>query len=175
VLRPQMCVGPERRGELELLCRRVADGRSLPLIGPGLNRWQLVDVQDVCNAVLLCLTADRARANDTFNIGAERFGTVREDLQKLLDHAGRGGRLVSLRTRASVLCLRGLEALRLSPLDRWTYETATRDFFVSIRRAVERLGFRPCFSNYEGLLRNYAWYLTYRREMEKHAPRIGQS
>ena len=56
--------------------------------------------------------------------------------------------------------LRVLEALKLSPLYKWVYETACEDSFVSIEKAERVLGFRPKYSNQDALVRNYEWYLA---------------
>jgi hypothetical protein len=37
--------------------------------------------------------------DDTFNVGAEQFGTPRSDFQAVLDEAGHGKRIVSLPER----------------------------------------------------------------------------
>ena len=55
--------------------------------------------------------------------------------------------------------LRVLEAMKLSPLYKWVYETASKDSFVSIEKAERELGFAPRFSNKDALVRNYHWYL----------------
>ncbi len=56
--------------------------------------------------------------------------------------------------------LRVLEALKLSPLYKWVYETASKDSFVSIEKAEAVLGYDPRYSNRDALLRNYRWYLA---------------
>jgi dTDP-D-glucose 4,6-dehydratase len=56
--------------------------------------------------------------------------------------------------------LRVLEALHLSPLYKWVYETAAKDSFVSIEKAKGHLGFAPKYSNKDALIRNYQWYLA---------------
>ena len=61
-------------------------------------------------------------------------------------------------------CCALLEALQLSPLYRWIYETAGQDSEVSIERLQARLGFTPRYSNREALLRNYDWYVAHRAE-----------
>ena len=58
--------------------------------------------------------------------------------------------------------LRALEALQLSPLYHWVYETAANDSFVSIEKAERVLGFAPKYSNKDALIRNYQWYLDNR-------------
>ena len=58
-----------------------------------------------------------------------------------------------------MLALRVLERLHLSPLYQWTYETVSKESFVSIEKAECVLGFKPQYSNKDALLRNYRWYL----------------
>ena len=51
----------------------------------------------------------RERANDTFNIGAAEFTTLREDFQAVLDAAGHGRRIRSLPVAPAIWALRVLE------------------------------------------------------------------
>ncbi len=164
ILRPKSFVGPERLGAFELLYSWACAGHSFPVLGPGNNRYQLLDVEDLCEAIELCARAPRERTDDTFNVGAERFGTMRENFQAVLDRAGHGRRVVSLPVKPAILLLRLFEHLHLSPLYRWIYETAAQDSFVSVERISSRLGFRPRFSNAEALIRNYDWYVAHREE-----------
>ncbi|MCX7681094.1 MAG: NAD(P)-dependent oxidoreductase [Anaerolineae bacterium] len=165
ILRPKSFVGPERLGVFALLYEWARDGKNFPILGKGDNRYQLLDVEDLCQAIWLCATLPRETVNDTFNIGAKEFGTLRSDFQAVLDYAGHGRRVISIPERPAILVLRMLERLGLSPLYEWIYETVGKDSYVSIARAEERLGFKPRYSNREALLRNYRWYL-------EHADRI---
>jgi len=45
------------------------------MIGTGNNRYQLLDVEDLCEAIRLCLTLPEERVDDTFNIGAAEFAS----------------------------------------------------------------------------------------------------
>lgn len=162
VLRPKSFIGPERLGVFSLLFDWAADGKGFPVLGRGDNRYQLLDVRDLCDAVLLCLEGDRSAVSDVFNIGAREFSTIRDDFQAVLDEAGFGRRIVSLPERPARAALRALEALRLSPVYRWVYDTAGKESVVSIEKAARVLGFRPRFSNREALLANFRWYLANR-------------
>jgi len=164
ILRPKSFVGPERLGAFELLYNWAYAGRNFPVLGSGDNRYQLLDVEDLCEAIVLCATAPRERADDTFNVGAAEFGTMRENFQAVLDRAGHGARVVSLPAKPAILVLRLLAALRMSPLYRWIYETAAQESFVSIDKIAAQLGFRPRFSNRDALIRNYDWYVAHRSE-----------
>ena len=164
ILRPKTFVGPERLGAFELLYDWACSGKNFPVLGSGNNRYQLLDVEDLCRAIELCATAEAERAHDTFNVGAKEFGSLRESFQAVLDHAGYGRRVVSLPRGPAVAVLRGLEALHLSPLYRWIYETAAEESFVSIERIEQRLGWVPRYSNRQALIRNYDWYVAHREE-----------
>jgi len=159
ILRPKSFVGPERLGVFALLYDWAKDGHHFPMIGSGNNRYQLLDVEDLCAAIWLCLTGPVESVNDTFNIGAREFATMREDYQAVLDAAGRGRRIIGFPAWPVIQALRLLELLKLSPLYKWVYETACEDSFVSIEKAERQLGFDPHYSNRDALLRNYDWYL----------------
>lgn len=160
VVRPKSFIGPERLGVFALFFDWAKDGHGFPMLGNGKNRYQLLDVDDLCDAIVLCLTLDRARVNDVFNIGASDFSTMREDFQAVLDEAGFGARIRTLPAAPAIWTLRALEKLHLSPLYKWVYETASTDSFVSIEKAERVLGYRPKYSNKDALVRNYRWYLA---------------
>jgi len=162
ILRPKSFVGPERLGVFALLYDWALDGRNFPLIGSGRNRYQLLDVEDLCRAIYLCLTLPAERVNDTFNIGAAEFATMGEEYQAVLDRAGFGKRVVPFPAAPAIWALRILERLGISPLYTWVYETASKDSFVSIEKARAKLGWEPAYSNTEALLRNFAWYVEHR-------------
>jgi len=152
ILRPKSFIGPERLGVFDLLFDWAQDAKGFPMI------YQLLDVEDLCQAIYLTATLDEKIANDTFNIGAKEFTTMREDYQAVLDYAGFGKKIVGLPEKPIIYTLKFLEALKLSPLYKWVYETASKDSFVSIEKAEKLLGYKPKFSNKDALLRNYKWY-----------------
>lgn len=162
VVRPKSFVGPERLGAFELLYSFASGGHNFPVLGSGNNLYQLLDVEDLSQAVLLCANGEADAVNDTFNIGAEKFGSLRQSFQAVLDRAGFGKRVIGVPAMPAIWTLRALEAVNLSPLYKWIYETASKDSYVSIERAKERLGYQPVYSNEQALIRNYEWYLENR-------------
>ncbi|MBI5022662.1 MAG: NAD(P)-dependent oxidoreductase [Candidatus Magasanikbacteria bacterium] len=159
ILRPKSFIGPERLGVFALFYDWAMTGHGFPMLGNGKNRYQLLDVEDLCEAIYLCISLEKIKVNDTFNIGAADFTTMREDYQAVLDAAGFGKKIISLPASPAIWTLRILEKLRLSSLYKWVYETASKDSFVSIDKAKKILGFNPKYSNQQALLRNYKWYL----------------
>ncbi len=159
VLRPKTFIGTGRLGVFQILYDWVEDGKRIPAIGNGHNRYQLLEVQDLVDAAVLGLTVPAEAANSEFNIGAERFGTVREDMGGLCEHAGNGARVIGTPAWLVKPFLAVAEALKISPLYKWVYGTADKDSFVSIDRAKEVLGWQPKYSNREALIHAYDWYL----------------
>jgi len=162
ILRPKSFIGPERLGAFALFYDWASTGHGFPMIGSGNNRYQFLDVYDLCEAIYLCATLPPEKVNDTFNIGAEEFTTMKEDYQAVLDYAGFGKKIKGFPATPVIWALRFLEALHLSPLYKWVYETAAKDSFVSIEKAKNILGFKPRYSNKDALIRNYKWYLENR-------------
>lgn len=158
IIRPKSFVGPERLGVFALLYDWAITGHNFPMIGSGNNRYQLLDVEDLCDAIWSCMTLPEEIVNDTFNVGAKDFETMKQDYQAVLDAAGHGKRIIGFPSRPVIWALRFLEFLHLSPLYKWVYETACEDSFVSIEKAEQKLGFKPKYSNKQALLRNFEWY-----------------
>lgn len=169
VIRPKSFIGPERLGVFALFYDWAKDGKHFPILGSGQNRYQLLDVEDLCAAIYLTATLPCTRANDTFNIGATDFTTMKEDYQAVLDYAGYGKRIIPLPAGPAIWTLRLLERLGLSPLYKWVYETAATDSFVSVNKAQKMLGWSPQYSNKEALTRNYIWYLDNLASFEGHS------
>jgi nucleoside-diphosphate-sugar epimerase len=166
IIRPKSFVGPERLGVFALLYDWAFTGHDFPMIGSGNNRYQLLDVEDLCEVIYLTLTLPENQVNDTFNIGAREFTTMKEDYQAVLDYAGHGKKVVGFPAAPAIWGLRVLDRLGLSPLYKWVYETASKDSFVSIEKAERELDFDPKYSNKDALLRNFRWYIENRAQFE---------
>ena len=160
ILRPKTFVGPERLGVFEILFDWIREGRRIPILGDGSNRYQLLAVEDLVDATVSAASAEVA--GETFNIGATEFGTVRSDLEGLIAHAGSGSRLRPVPAKPAELALRTLELARLSPLAEWHYRTAHRDSYVDVSKAQKLLGYAPRLSNEQALCETYDWYLANR-------------
>ncbi len=160
IIRPKTFIGAERLGVFEILFDWIREGRRIYVLGSGENRYQLLAVEDLVDAIERAGRADVA--GETLNVGATRFGTVRGDLQALIDHAGSQSRITPVPARPVEVILRALELARVSPLAEWHYKTAHRDSFVDVSKAERLLGWAPRLSNAEALIETYDWYLVNR-------------
>ncbi len=159
ILRPKSFVGPERLGVFAIFYEWASQGKNFPMIGNGKNQYQLLDVEDLCSVILSCITLPVEKTNTTFNIGASEYTTMKQDYQAVLDKAGFGKKIVTFPAKPVILILKILEFLKLSPLYPWIYETASKDSFVSIDKAIQQLNYSPIYSNQLAMIRNYEWYL----------------
>lgn len=159
VLRPKSFIGRGRLGVFQILYDWVESGKKIPVIGNGRNPYQLLEVEDLVNAIYICLDASAEKVNDNFNIGATEYTTVNGDVGALCEHAGNGARVMHTPAGLVILILSILEFLKLSPLYKWIYGTAARESFVSVDKFRETTGWEPEYSNAQALIRSYDWYL----------------
>lgn len=198
IIRPKTFIGPHRLGVFEILFDWVKDGKKIPVIGSGKNHYQLLDVEDLVEVIYLFLIKSQPgqgltykKFNNVFNVGAEKFGKVREDLEKLFEYAYQQHiKNLPTRMRTQKIKLKNLkkstiiptpafvvkkllwffEKLKLSPLYQWIYDTADHDSYVSIDRIVKTLSWHPKYSNSDALIRAYQWYLDNYQEIKSQPP-----
>lgn len=159
IVRPRTLVGVERLGIFQILYEWIREGRRVYVIGDGHQRFQLLHVDDAVECLIRLADARRA---GTFNVGASRFGTLREDLGALIQHAGTAARVVGLPASLAIGALGLLDRLRLSPLAPWHYLTYHKPFFFDLSKLEAELGWTPPHGNQEALRESYDWYMANR-------------
>lgn len=166
IIRPKTFVGTGRLGVFEILFDWIHDGKKIPVVGSGNNLYELLDVDDLVEAVWLVVQKNTSNLNGAFNIGAEEYKTVKEDLTALFKAAGSGSKIFPTPAWPIKKSLYVFEKLGLSPLYQWVYETADKDSFVSIDKLKKALGWKPKYSNSEALIKAYKWYLKHYKEVK---------
>ncbi len=165
ILRPRTFLGPQRLGTFAMLFEWALEGRNFPMLGSGTNRYQFLDVYDLCEAISLALIKPKKLVSDTFNIGAKSFGSMTETYQAVLDAAGFNKKIICLPAKPILVVLDFLSMLRLSPLYKRLYQKLNRDYFASIEKAEQVLGFTPKYSNTETLVRCFNWYREHKNTL----------
>lgn len=167
VIRPKTFLGPHRLGVFEILFDWIKDGKKIPVVGSGNNRYQLLDVEDLVTATYLMATQKNAKQlNDVFNIGAEQFISIKKDMQGLFDYAGSGSKILPTPAWPIKKALWVFEKLKVSPLYQWVYDTMDKDSFVSIDKLTKALKWHPQYSNSQALIKAYQWYLDNYKEIK---------
>jgi nucleoside-diphosphate-sugar epimerase len=160
ILRCTDIIGPGRAGILGQLFDRAARGQHFPMLGSGRQACQVLDVEDVCDAIYLCLVMRAGLVNDTFNLGAADYTAVRDSFQAVLDSAGFGKRVIGLPEVPAAAVLALLESLGLGTSCPWSRVTVGAENSLSVRHIQNKLAFRPRFSARAALVRHYSNYLT---------------
>ena len=160
IVRPRTVLGHGRLGVMALLFEFVADGAPVFVLGGGNNRYQLVHAADLADA---CLRAGDRAAPSVYNIGAREFGTMRETLQALVDHARTGSRLRSLPVAPARLAMRSLAALGLVPFAPYHWLLYSESLYFDSTLARTDLGWEPQHSNASMVIESYEWFLAHRR------------
>ncbi|MBI2028062.1 MAG: NAD(P)-dependent oxidoreductase [Candidatus Levybacteria bacterium] len=159
IIRPKTFVGTGRLGVFEILFDWIHDGKKIPVLGNGGNRYQLLDVDDLVEAIYLFSLNNKNSYNGAFNIGAEKFETVKADLEELFRFAKSGSGIFPTPAFIVKKALWFFEKIGVSPLYQWVYDTADKDSFVSIEKIKKTLNWKPRYSNTEALIKSYSWYL----------------
>lgn len=167
IVRAGTFLGTGRLGVFQILYDWVLRGKRIPIIGDGTNRYQLLEVSDLVEAIDRLSTAPSEVVNDTFNVGAQEFQTVAEDVGALCAAAGSGARVLPTPAWAVKSALTVFEALGLSPLHQWMYRGADRDYIVSTERLEARLGWHSRVSNAQALIHSYQWYVQHHHELTR--------
>jgi nucleoside-diphosphate-sugar epimerase len=160
VARPATFLGPGRVGAFALLFEAVRSGAVVPLLGPGTNRYSLLHVADLADGLARLALGD---TRGVVHFGGTEVPTAREQLQRLIDHARSGSRLMVVPRRIGLTAARTLELAGLPPLSDWHHATArSEDRLVDISVARRELDWEPRYTTTEALFDAYDWYSSSR-------------
>jgi nucleoside-diphosphate-sugar epimerase len=167
IIRPRTILGHGRLGIMAVLFEFIADGAPVFVLDGGTNRYQFVHASDLADA---CLRAAAREGPAVYNIGATEFGTMRETLQAVVDHAGTGSRVRSLPIGPARVGMRALAGLGVAPFAPYHWLLYGESLWFDVTRARTELGWEPEHSNASMLIESYEWFLAHRDELE-HADR----
>lgn len=169
IIRPRTTLGPGRLGIFGILFDWIRDGANVYIIGDGKNLFQFVHVEDLAEASIQSCLKEIPGA---FNIGTDRFGTLREDLEFLCQHARTGSQVKNLPVGLASAGLHLLDITGLSPLGPWHYLSYHKPFYFDSEPAYQALGFRPRHDNRTMLTASYDWFI---KNQNTQASAQGQS
>jgi nucleoside-diphosphate-sugar epimerase len=168
IVRPRTILGHGRLGIMQILFEWIRNGAAVPVLGRGDNLYQFVHADDLADA---CIRAAARPGAAVYNIGAEKFGTMRETLAGLIAHAGTKSRVVSVPFRPAVTLMDATSRLGLSPLAAYHSLMYGRSLYFDIAKAKRELGWAPSWGNVEMFCDSYDWYVAHREAVlaRRHA------
>ena len=159
IIRPRTILGHGRLGIIAVLFEFVAEGAPLYVLGSGDNRYQFVHANDLADAVLRAADHEKPA---TYNIGATDFGTMRETLQSVADHAGTGSQIRSLPAGLARTGMSALAQVGLAPFAPYHWLLYAESLWFDTTRAQTDLGWAPRHSNASAICESYDWFLANR-------------
>ena len=156
-------MGAGRIGIFGLLFEFILKNRTVFLIGNGANKFQFTDVGDMTDACVKAM-AYNGIASETFNIGAENMGTVKEDLLDLIRHAGSKSKLLSIPAGVARFALKTTAQMGIAPLMDEQFMIADKDFALDVSKAKSKLLWQPKSSNFDTLAAAFDWYALHRQQ-----------
>ncbi len=154
VIRPRTILGEGRLGIFQILFEWIQEGKNVYVIGSGDVQFQFVHAHDLMDAYLLALDLGQP---GIYNVGTNRFGTLREGLEHLIHYAGTSSQVKSLPTGLTIGTLQLLDWVGLSPLAPWHYLTYHKEFYFDVEPLL-KLGWKPKYSNDEMFQESYDWF-----------------
>jgi nucleoside-diphosphate-sugar epimerase len=156
-IRPRTIVGTGRLGIFEILFDWIKDGANIYIIGPGTYPFQFVHADDVSEVSIQSALQEKP---GLFNVGASKFGSLRDDLGGLIRHAKTKSKIKSIPVWLAIGTLMALDKLRLSPLGPWHYLTYHKPFYFDINPTMNALGWSPRYDNIAILTGAYDSFLS---------------
>jgi len=160
-IRPRTILGPGRLGIFGILFDWIREGRNVYTLGDGNVRFQFVHADDLIDAYMLALDQKRT---GTYNVGTDRFGTMREALEGVIRHAGSRSKVVGIPEPLAINALRVADWLKLSPLGPYHYHAYGSEYFFDVSPLLA-MGWKAKFSNDEMFRDTYDWFTAHRDEI----------
>ena len=155
IFRCPVIAGTGRLGLQAILYEFISENRNVYVLGNGSNKYQFVDVMDVCAALE---KSSHIHGFDIYNIGADEILTLREIYQRVIDFAKSSSKIVSLPKAPALMLLSILDKLNISPLGVYQYTMIGRSLYADTKKIKEKLSWKPKKTNADTFIDNYKWY-----------------
>ena len=151
-----------RLGLLGILFEFIDEGRKLPMVGNGKNRYQFIYAKDLAKA---CKLALKANYSEVFNIGSDDVKSFNEVYQYVIDNSSSKSKLLHFPKLPMILAMKICFWLGISPLGPYQYKMIASSFIFDTQKIKQKLGFVPTLKNEEMLLRAYDFYHKNKKEI----------
>ena len=155
VLRSPTIVGSGRLGLLGILFEFIREGRNVPVVGSGANRYQFIYAPDLADA---CVRAALCPGREVFNVGSDDVKPLRDVYEEVIKRAGTGAGVVSLPRTPMLALMRLANTMKLSPLGPYHYRMIAEDFEFDTSKVKSALGWAPTLTNEAMLREAYEYY-----------------
>ena len=164
IVRPRTILGHGRLGIFGILFEWIADGKDPIVLGDGTNRYQFVHSDDLAE---VCVLAAEREGPGVFNVGTDRFGTMRETLEALCPHAGTDATVRALPAGPASLAMRLTAGLGGTPFAPYHWMMYAKSMCFDHEHLHDELGWAPTWSTDEMFAQSYDWFLANRASTDE--------
>lgn len=168
IFRCPVVSGIGRLGLQAILFEFISENKNIYVLGKGDNKYQFIDVEDLCNALL---KASEMKGFEIYNIGADEIKTLKQIYQAVIKHARSKSNIVSIPKSGAISILSLFDKLHLSPLGVYQYTMISRSLYQDTTKIQKKLAWRPTKTNTDLFVENYNWYINNKQFFKK----VGES
>jgi nucleoside-diphosphate-sugar epimerase len=166
IIRCPTIMAAGRLGLLTILFDFVLEGRRLYLVGDGSNRYSFIAAQDLANA---CLLSAQSPCSGIYHVSSDNVPTMYELYSDLVHFAGKTPRILCIPKGPTMLALKLLNALSLSPLGPYHYRMLAANFVFDTTKIKNDMGWCPTRTNNEILREAYQYYVDHLSQINSSA------
>lgn len=165
IFRPRLISGPGRLGVFTKLFSLISKSKTIPLIGNGLNCYQMVSVDDCVSAILLSL--EKNICNDTFNLASNEKILVIDLIKNLIIFSKSNSKILPINSLLVKAGLHLTDLFGLTLLYKEQYSIADKDIFLDISKAKKILNWKPKFDDQQMIELSYEYWLNIKKNNYK--------
>ena len=156
IIRPRTIIGGNRFGIFSILFDWISNDYKVPVINNGENLYQFVDIDDLVEAIYLSV---HYQSSDDFNIGADKYFTIRELLQSLINTNNSKSIIKDISNSMIFKIGDILQKKNLIPLQDYHFKAYGHSIYFDNTKAKEKLSWYPKKDNLQSLQESYQMYL----------------
>lgn len=161
IFRPRLITGAGRLGVLGKLFRLIALNLPVPMIGNGMNHYQMVSVEDCVSAAMLAWQKDFPR--ETYNLGSFQPPTTKELLQAVIKHGCSKSFVVPVPSGLIKPVLFGLDKFGLTLLYPEQFAIADQNILLDCNKTIQELGWAPSCSDIDAMCAAYDNFMNIKK------------
>ena len=163
IIRPRTIMGHGRLGIFSILFEWIIRGHNIPVFDGGNNIYQFIHAKDLANACYLATMNDKP---DLFNIGTNKFSTMKNVIENLCKYANTGSKTKSLPSKYFKIFMKISSLLNLSPLGDYHSMMYGKTIYFDTSYEQKTLGWSPKFSNDEMFIESFNFFKKNMKEIK---------
>ena len=140
IIRPRTILGGGRLGIFQILFEWIYQNQNIPVFDNGNNIYQFVHADDLAEAII---KTTKIPKSEIFNIGAEKYCSMRETLQYLIDSVNSKSKIKSFKSKHIVPFMNLASKLGISPLAGYHSLMYGKSLYFDIKKSQNELDWTP--------------------------------